>query len=335
MATLVTGAAGFIGAHTCRALLARGDSVVGLDNLNSYYAPQLKHDRLQSLLMAYREQFSFIKVDLANGETVRRITDHHCVDTIVHLGAQAGVRHSIDNPASYIQSNLVGHANILELARQADVRHLVYASSSSVYGDTRSTSFSVSDRADQPASLYAATKRSNELLSESYASLYRLAQTGLRFFTVYGPWGRPDMAPWIFTRNILDGIPIDVFNHGRLRRDFTYIDDIVAGILKALDTPPADDQTVKPGGYTTPHRLYNLGNNSPVDLLHFISVIEAAAGREAIMNLLPMQPGDVHETCADITESTRDLSYSPVTNIETGMGKFVDWYRSYNRGSKT
>ena len=323
MAVLVTGAAGFIGAHVARALLARGEEVIGIDNLNSYYAPQLKRDRVARLAPAMR----FVEGDFADEAALAGAAAG--VDRIVHLGAQAGVRYSLEKPHAYARANLVGHLNVLELARARGVRHLVYASSSSVYGTSTSLPFRVEDRVDHPISLYAATKKANELMSESYAHLFRVPMTGLRFFTVYGPWGRPDMALWLFTAAILEGRPIRVFNEGRMRRDFTYIDDIVAGVIAALDRPPADDGVAKPGGSVAPHAIYNLGNNGAEELGRLIDLIEAACGRPAIRDLQPMQPGDVPATFADITDAARDLGFAPATAIEVGVPRFVDWYRDY------
>ena len=329
MTILVTGAAGFIGHHVSRALLERGEEVVGVDDLNPYYDPRLKQDRLDAL--PAKNRFRFIKVDFADHEALDRALADLAFDRIVHLGAQAGVRYSIDNPRAYVSANLAGHLNLLELARQRRVRHLVYASSSSVYGGNKNLPFRVEDRVDHPISLYAATKKADELMSETYAHLYRLPLTGLRFFTVYGPWGRPDMAMWIFTKKILAGEPIELFNQGRMRRDFTYIDDIVAGLLAALDNPPADDGAVKAGGSIAPHRLYNLGNNRSEELMRLVGLIEAACGRKAELALLPMQPGDVAETYADITDAARDLGYRPSTTIDRGVPLFVDWFTAYRR----
>ena len=329
MTILITGAAGFIGHHVVRALLARGESVIGLDDLNPYYDPKLKEDRLAALPAS--PAFRFLRTDFSDHEALDRALADLEFDRIVHLGAQAGVRHSIDNPRAYASANLVGHLNLLELARQRRVRHLVYASSSSVYGGNRSLPFRVGDRVDHPVSLYAATKKADELMSETYAHLYRIPMTGLRFFTVYGPWGRPDMALWIFTSKILAGEPVELFNQGRMRRDFTYVDDVVAGVLAALDAPPADDGAVKPGGSVAPHRLYNLGNNRSEELLRLVGLIEAACGRKAELALLPMQPGDVVETYADIADAARDLGYRPATTIDDGVPLFVDWFQSYRR----
>ena len=325
MTVLVTGVAGFIGHHVAAALARRGDAVVGIDDLNDYYAPQLKRDRIAALPEGVR----FIECDFADEAALDRAVARVEVDRIVHLGAQAGVRYSIDNPRAYARSNLLGHLNLLELARSRRTRQLVYASSSSVYGSRADGPFAVADRVDHPISLYAATKKADELMSESYSHLYRLPMTGLRFFTVYGPWGRPDMAVWLFTAAIFEGQPIRVFNEGRMRRDFTYVDDIVAGVLAALDRPPADDGQGKPGGSRAPHAVYNLGNNRSEELGRLIDVIERACGREAVRDLHPMQPGDVPATYADIAETQADLGYAPATPIERGVPRFVDWYRAY------
>ena len=329
MAILVTGAAGFIGHALARALMMRGEHVIGIDNLNDYYDPALKHARLADLARINAGRFEFLPIDFADHAALDAALAGHDFGPIVHLGAQAGVRYSIDHPRAYVQSNLVGHLNMLELARQRGSSHFVYASSSSVYGNSARTPFSVADRVDHPVSLYAATKKADELMSETYAHLYRLPMTGLRFFTVYGPWGRPDMAVWKFTSAILQGKPIDVYNHGDMRRDFTYIDDIVAGVVAVIDHPPADDAQAKPGGSVSPHTLYNIGNNRPEPLGRMIDVIEAACGRPAVRNMLPMQPGDVYETYADISAISADLGYAPVTSIDTGIPRFVEWYRSY------
>jgi UDP-glucuronate 4-epimerase len=329
MAILVTGAAGFIGFHLCAKLLERGESVVGIDNLNDYYSVQLKQDRIAALDALGRD-FRFLKLDFADHEALDAALAPFTIDRIAHLGAQAGVRYSLENPRAYAQSNLVGHLNMLELARARQVRHIVYASSSSVYGGNESLPFRVEDRVDHPLSLYAATKKADELMSETYAHLYRLAQTGLRFFTVYGPWGRPDMAMWIFTQKILAGEPIPVFNNGDMRRDFTYIDDIIAGVTAALDNPPPDDGGVKAGGSTSPHRLYNIGNHRSEELTRLIKLIEQACGKKAIRDLQPMQPGDVRETYADISAIQEDLGFQPATSIDVGVPRFVEWYRGYH-----
>ena len=329
MTTLVTGAAGFIGSHVARVLLARGDSVIGIDNLNPYYDPRLKEDRLAELSKLGPGAFQFLRVDFSDHEALDRALADASFDRIVHLGAQAGVRHSIENPRAYVSANLAGHLNMLELARQRRTSHFVYASSSSVYGGNESLPFSVDDRVDHPISLYAATKRADELMSESYAHLYRIPMTGLRFFTVYGPWGRPDMALWIFTRKILADEPITLFNQGRMRRDFTYIDDIVAGVIACHDNPPADDGAVKAGGSRGPHRIYNIGNDRAEALTRLVALIETACGREARVELLPMQPGDVPETLADIGAIRRDMGFAPTTTIDAGVPRFVDWYLAY------
>ncbi len=323
MRVLVTGVAGFIGHAVARALITRGDSVVGIDNLNDYYNVGLKRDRLADIGTT---RFGFHELDFADHAALEPALAPHDVDAIVHLGAQAGVRYSLDNPRAYVQSNLVGHLNLLEVARARQVP-MVYASSSSVYGGTSDLPFAVDARVDHPVSLYAATKKADELMSESYAHLYRIPLTGLRFFTVYGPWGRPDMAPWLFTRAILAGEPISVFNHGQMRRDFTYIDDVVAGVVAAIDRPPPDDGNPKPGGSVAPHALYNLGNDSPVPLMAFIAQIEEATGHTAIIDYQPMQPGDVPATWADIGASRRDLGYAPRVPLDVGIARFVGWFR--------
>lgn len=327
MRVLVTGAAGFIGFHVSRALAARGDIVLGIDNLNDYYAVQLKRARIAAAEAAGGD-FTFRQLDFAS-DGFEAVLAGEEIDAIVHLGAQAGVRHSLENPRAYGRSNLVGHLAMLELARSRGVRHMVYASTSSVYGGNATLPFRVEDRVDRPVSLYAATKRADELMSETYAHLYRLPLTGLRFFTVYGPWGRPDMAMWIFTQAILAGEPIEVFNHGAMRRDFTYVDDIVAGVLAALDHPPADDGGEKAGGSVAPHRLYNIGNSHAEELGDLIELIEQVCGREAIRDYQPMQPGDVEATYADISAIQGDLGFSPTTSLPNGVPKFVDWYRAY------
>ncbi|WP_435419181.1 SDR family NAD(P)-dependent oxidoreductase [Parerythrobacter aurantius] len=330
MRIVLTGAAGFIGAALAERLLARGEEVVGIDNLNDYYDVKLKHARLARLQEAGGERFTFLALDFADMAALQDALASIEFERIVHLGAQAGVRYSLENPHAYIHSNVVGHVNMLELARSRQVQHLVYASSSSVYGGNDKVPFSVEDRVDHPYSLYAATKKSDELMSETYAHLYRIPQTGLRFFTVYGPWGRPDMMPWIFTSKILRGEPIPVFNEGRMQRDFTYIDDIVAGIVACLDKAPADDGCAKPGGSIAPHAIYNIGNNRPEQLLDVIRIIEDACGRRAQIELLPMQPGDVPQTYADIDAITRDHGYAPTTPVEIGFPRFVEWYRGWN-----
>lgn len=333
MTILVTGAAGFIGYHVAHRLLARGEKVIGLDNLNDYYDVSLKHARIADLKARHHNAFSFLACDLADMAALQQALGPHRFTGIVHLGAQAGVRYARTHPHAYVQSNLVGHVNMLEIARGADqLRHLVYASSSSVYGSSAMPEggFTVDQRVDLPRSLYAATKKADELMSETYAYLYRIPQTGLRFFTVYGPWGRPDMALWLFTRSILAGEPITVFNNGDMRRDFTYIDDIVAGIIACLDHPPADDGSTKAGGSVNPHRLYNIGNHRSEELMHMIATLEAALGRTAIKQFAPMQPDDVKDTYADISAIQADLGYHPTTRIEAGIPRFVEWYRRYH-----
>jgi UDP-glucuronate 4-epimerase len=333
MTILITGAAGFIGFHVAHALLARGERVIGYDNLNDYYPVSLKQARVADLAATHPVSFRFVAGDLADATALDAAVAGERLTAVVHLGAQAGVRYARTNPAAYVQSNLVGHANILELCRRTDgLRHLVYASSSSVYGSNAvpAEGFAVTDRVDNPRSLYAATKKADELMSEAYAHLYRLPQTGLRFFTVYGPWGRPDMAAWLFTAAILKGEPITVYNDGQMRRDFTYIDDVVAGVLATLDRPPADDGQIKPGGFATPHRVYNIGNHRSELLLDMIGVIEAAVGRSAIKQFAPMQADDVLDTYADITALVADTGYAPSTPISVGIPRFVDWYRRFH-----
>ena len=330
MRVLVTGAAGFIGAATARALLERGDEVTGIDNLNDYYDVTLKEARLRNLQQEFGDRFQFERLDFADAKALKVFTDTVDIDAIVHLGAQAGVRYSIENAGAYVQSNLVGHCNLLELARARLVRHMVYASSSSVYGGNKSLPFRVEDRVDHPLSLYAATKKADELLSESYASLYRLPLTGLRFFTVYGPWGRPDMAMWIFIKALYAGEPLPLFNGGEMRRDFTYVDDIVRGVVACLDGPPADDGQMKAGGSTAPHALYNIGNSRSEDLMHVVDLLEQQTGRKALLDPKPMQPGDVRETFADISAIERDHGFKPATSIDEGVPRFVEWYRDYH-----
>jgi UDP-glucuronate 4-epimerase len=330
VAILLTGAAGFIGFHVARRLMERGEKVIGLDNVNDYYSVQLKRDRIAKQHADHGGAFHFIEVDFADKGALDRALEGQDFSKIVHLGAQAGVRYSIENPHAYVQSNLVGHLNVMEIARHRASPHFVYASSSSVYGGNEALPFRVEDRVDHPLSLYAATKKADELMSETYAHLYRLPQTGLRFFTVYGPWGRPDMAMWLFTKAIFAGEPIQVFGEGNMRRDFTYIDDIVTGIAAALDNPPPDDAAEKAGGSKAPHRLYNIGNNNSEELTRMIEIIEEACGRKAEKQLMPMQPGDVRDTFADISAIQRDLGFQPSTKIDVGVPRFVDWYRSYH-----
>ncbi|KLI63744.1 GDP-mannose 4,6-dehydratase [Aurantiacibacter marinus] len=327
---LITGAAGFIGAALAGQLLARGDSVIGIDNCNDYYDPALKQARLARLREAAGD-FTFHQLDFADMDALTAALDGDRFDAIVHLGAQAGVRYSLENPAAYVQSNLVGHANMLEVARHREVAHMVYASSSSVYGGNHKLPFSVDDRADHPVSLYAATKKANELMSETYAHLYRIPLTGLRFFTVYGPWGRPDMALWIFTGKILAGTPIPVFNKGEMWRDFTFIDDIIAGVIASLDHPPADDGAVKAGGSAKPHAIYNIGNHRSEKLTRVIELLEDSCGAKATIDWQPMQQGDVTRTYADIDAIQRDLGYQPRTSIDEGIPRFVDWYKDYHQ----
>ncbi len=330
MATLVTGCAGFIGSATAHALLERGDAVIGIDDLNDYYDPKLKQARIERLQSRFGNRFRFLKADFADAAALADALDGALFDDIVHLGAQAGVRYSIANPAAYVRSNLVGHCNVLELARSRAARHFVYASSSSVYGGNKSVPFRVEDRVDHPLSLYAATKKSGELISESYAHLYRLPMTGLRFFTVYGPWGRPDMAMWIFTQALFAGTALPLYNGGQMRRDFTYIDDIVAGVLATSDSPPVDDGASKAGGSVAPHALYNIGNNRSEDLMRVIELLELATGKRALLDPMPMQPGDVQDTCADISAIERDHGFRPATTIDEGIPRFVDWFRIYH-----
>ncbi len=329
MAIVVTGAAGFIGFHTIKRLLARGERVIGIDNLNDYYSVALKEARLREI--AGHNNFTFHKVDFSDFAALTAALKGEKVTRVVHLGAQAGVRYSLTNPFVYAQSNLVGHLNILEYCRHLDgFQHLVYASSSSVYGGNTDLPFSVTDRVDNPVSLYAATKKADELMSQAYAHLYRMPQTGLRFFTVYGPWGRPDMALWIFTESILKGKPIHVFNHGDMRRDFTYIDDIVTGVIATLDRVPQDDGSIHANGSTAPHEVYNIGNHRSEQLTRMIEVLEECLGRKAEKIFEPMQPGDVKETYADIEKLKADTGFEPSTPIEVGIPRFVEWYRSYH-----
>ena len=327
---LVTGAAGFIGAAVAEHLCARGDEVLGIDSLNDYYQVSLKRDRVARVATATGRRFAFRQLDFADWDALAAGLAGEDFDRIVHLGAQAGVRYSLENPRAYVSANLMGHLNLLELARARQSSHLVYASSSSVYGGNDRLPFAVEDRVDHPVSLYAATKRADELMSETYAHLYRLPQTGLRFFTVYGPWGRPDMAPWLFTSAILEDRPIKVFNQGEMWRDFTYIDDIVSGVVACLDAPPADDGAVKAGGSVKPHALYNIGNHRSEKLTRVIEIFEDACGRKAKIEYLPMQPGDVTATYADIDAIQQAIGYQPTTGIEQGIPRFVAWYRDYH-----
>ncbi|MCH6483702.1 NAD-dependent epimerase [Pseudoxanthomonas sp. LH2527] len=334
MRVLVTGAAGFIGSHLSHRLLDRGDEVLGYDNLNDYYDPTLKDARLARLLP--KDGFRFVRASLEDRAAMEAAFDEFKPQRVVNLAAQAGVRYSLENPHAYIDSNIVGFTNILEACRHRGVEHLVYASSSSVYGANRKLPFAVEDSVDHPVSLYAATKKANELMAHTYSHLFALPTTGLRFFTVYGPWGRPDMALFLFTRNILEGKPIDVFNHGHHTRDFTFVDDIVEGVIRTLDTVPGADPTYdpllpNPGSSSAPWRVYNIGNHQPVQLLRYIEVLEDCLGRKAEKRLLPMQPGDVPDTCADVEALRRDTGYHPSTPIETGIRRFVDWYREFYR----
>ncbi|WP_448572392.1 NAD-dependent epimerase [Trichothermofontia sp.] len=329
---LVTGAAGFIGFFVSQRLLDRGETVLGLDNLNPYYDVQLKRDRLVQL-EAY-PNFQFYPFDLADRAAIATLFQTQVPDRVIHLAAQAGVRYSLENPHAYVDSNLVGFVNVLEGCRQQQVEHLVYASSSSVYGANRVIPFAVQHNVDHPVSLYAATKKANELMAHTYSHLYQLPTTGLRFFTVYGPWGRPDMAYFKFTQAILAGHPIEVFNYGKMRRDFTYIDDIVEGVVRVLDQAPIPDPTytvdqADPSRSYAPYRIYNIGNHQPVELLEFIQILETALGKSAEKRLLPMQPGDVLETYADITALKQAVGFEPKTPIAVGLDKFVTWYRSY------
>lgn len=328
MPVLVTGAAGFIGFHVARRLLEQGEAVIGIDNLNAYYDPRLKEGRLAELRAAGGD-FQFQQVDIADEEALGQALRSSGFDRIVHLAAQVGVRYSLDNPRAYVRSNLVGHLNLLELARERRVAHLVYASSSSVYGGNEALPFRVEDRTDRPISLYAATKKADELMSESYAHLYRLPQTGLRFFTVYGPWGRPDMAMWLFTDAIMAGRPIRLFNHGRMKRDFTFVDDVVEGLLACLSRPPVDNGEVKAGGSFAPHALYNIGNNRSEELGRVVELIEQYVGRKAVVEMTAMQPGDVPDTFADVSAIARDHGFRPRTSIDEGVPRFVQWLKDY------
>jgi UDP-glucuronate 4-epimerase len=334
MKYLVTGAAGFIGMHVSTLLLDRGDEVVGLDNLNPYYTVQLKHDRLARL--TGKPGFRFQEIDLADRERLTQLCATEKFDVVINLAAQAGVRYSITNPHVYIDSNVVGFVNILEACRHHGVKHLVYASSSSVYGANTTMPFSIHHNVDHPLSLYAATKKANELMAHTYSHLYHLPTTGLRFFTVYGPWGRPDMAMWLFTKAILDGKPIDVFNNGQMRRDFTFIDDIATGVVHTADNVPTGNKDWSgdrpdPATSRGPYRVYNIGNNQPVELMHMIRTLEQTLGVEAKKNFLPMQDGDVPATYADVDDLIRDVGFRPSTPIETGIQRFVNWYRDYHK----
>ncbi len=332
MKILLTGAAGFIGMTTALRLLARGDEVVGLDNLNDYYAVSLKEDRLKRLTPHAR--FRFVKLDVADKTGIAALFEAEKFDRVIHLAAQAGVRYSLQNPHAYIESNVVGFTHILEGCRHSKVKHLVYASSSSVYGGNTKMPFSEHDSVDHPISLYAATKKANELMAHTYSHLYGLPTTGLRFFTVYGPWGRPDMALFLFTRAILEGRPIDVFNHGNMQRDFTFVDDIVEGVVRVLDRTAEPDEaydarSADPATSNAPYRVFNIGNNNPVQLLEFIACIEKALGRSATKNFLPLQDGDVPATYANTDALSAWVGFVPATPIESGVARFVDWYRGY------
>ncbi len=334
MKLLVTGAAGFIGFFVSQALLARGDEVIGIDNLNDYYDPRLKASRLE--ILQNHKNFRFAKLDLADRRGMEALFAAEKFSRVIHLAAQAGVRNSIENPHTYVDSNVVGFLHVIEGCRHHAVEHLVYASTSSVYGANTRMPFSVDQNVDHPLTLYAATKKANELMAHSYSSLYALPTTGLRFFTVYGPWGRPDMALFLFTANILAGKPIDVFNYGKHRRDFTYVADIAAGVVAAVDHVAAPDaawnsEDPNPSTSRAPYRLYNIGNHRSIELLRYIEVLEHCLGRKAQMHLLPMQPGDVPDTLADVESLARDVGYSPSTPIEVGVERFVEWYRSYYR----
>ena len=332
MKVLVTGAAGFIGFSVAKRLLDRGDEVFGLDNVNDYYSVELKESRLS--LLSARSNFDFCREDLADQSVIESIFSSAKFDRVVHLAAQAGVRYSIENPKAYIDSNIVGFSNILEGCRHNDVKHLVYASSSSVYGSNTSMPLSVHDNVDHPLSLYAATKKSNELMAHSYSNLYALPTTGLRFFSVYGPWGRPDMALFLFTKNIIEGKEIPVFNYGKHTRDFTYIDDIVEGVVRTLDrvatqSDKFNTDSPDPGISSVPWRVYNIGGGNPVELLRYIELIESAVGKKAKMNLLPLQAGDIPDTVADVRALKDDVDYMPNTSVEVGIKNFVSWYRDY------
>lgn len=329
---LLTGAAGFIGFHTAKRLLKRGDRVIGLDNLNDYYDVRLKEARLAQLTP--QKNFEFVKLDLSDRVGMGKLFADSGIRRVVHLAAQAGVRYSLVNPHAYTDANIEGFLNILEGCRHQKIEHLVFASTSSVYGGNTHMPFSVHDNVDHPVSLYAATKKANELMAHCYAHLYRLPCTGLRFFTVYGPWGRPDMALFLFTKAILDGKPIDVFNHGKMQRDFTYVEDIVEGVVRALDRAPKPDAAWSgdkpdPSSSNAPYRLYNIGNNKPVELMRFIEVLEQTLGKKAEKRLLPLQAGDVPATYADVDDLMRDVGFKPSTTIEVGIARFVEWYRDY------
>jgi len=348
MKILVTGTAGFIGYHFIKRLLDRGDEVIGLDNINDYYDIRVKYGRLKDTGIEDAENieygrltqstkynnYKFIKLNLEDRDSITKLFEKEKFDKVCNLAAQAGVRYSLTNPYAYIDSNIVGFINLLEACRHNGVKHLAYASSSSVYGLNETMPFSVHDNVDHPISLYAASKKSNELMAHTYSYLYNLPTTGLRFFTVYGPWGRPDMALFLFTKAILEGKPIDVFNYGKMRRDFTYVDDIVEGVIRVIDNPPKANpewsgKNPDPGSSKAPYKIYNIGNNNPVKLMDFIEAIENALGKKAEKNMLPIQPGDVPATYADVTNLIEDLSYKPATSIEEGIGKFIKWYLEF------
>jgi UDP-glucuronate 4-epimerase len=330
MNILVTGAAGFIGFHLSKRLLAQGHHVIGVDNLNDYYDVRLKSERLKQL--ESNDKFTFYKVDLADAEGLNDIFESHSIPIVINLAAQAGVRYSLTHPHSYVHSNLVGFVNILEACRHYQVEHLLYASSSSVYGANTKTPFSTQDSVDHPVSIYAATKKANELMAHTYSHLFNMPTTGLRFFTVYGPWGRPDMAYYSFTKDIIEGNTIQVYNNGDMRRDFTYIDDIVEGIVKLIDYPPTPDSSrdIDPSTSHAPYKIYNIGNNSPVRLMDFINKLETIIGKKAEIKFLPMQPGDVKETYADITDLQEAAGFSPATPLEIGLEHFIEWYKNYH-----
>ncbi|MEH7013752.1 NAD-dependent epimerase [Neobacillus niacini] len=330
MNILVTGTAGFIGFHLSKRLLAEKYHVIGVDNLNDYYDVHLKTERLKQL--QNNEKFTFYKVDLADSESLNQIFESHSIPIVINLAAQAGVRYSLTHPQSYVHSNLVGFVNILEASRHYQVEHLLYASSSSVYGANTKTPFSTQDSVDHPVSIYAATKKANELMAHTYSHLFNIPTTGLRFFTVYGPWGRPDMAYYSFTKDIIEGNTIKVYNNGDMRRDFTYIDDIVEGIVKLLDHPPKPDtnRNLDPSTSHAPYKIYNIGNNSPVRLMDFINTLENLIDKKAEIEFLPMQPGDVKETYADITDLQNDAGFTPDTSLEIGLGHFVEWYKNFH-----
>ncbi|MFL6582637.1 MAG: NAD-dependent epimerase [Burkholderiales bacterium] len=340
MKVLVTGAAGFIGMYVAERMLARGDQIIGVDNVNAYYDVALKEARLERL--SKQPGFRFVKADIADADVLGQLFQRERIDSVVHLAAQAGVRYSLDNPTAYVQSNLVGFVNVLEGCRHSSVEHLVYASSSSIYGGNQKIPFSEHDNVDHPVSLYAATKKSNELMAHAYSHLFGLPSTGLRFFTVYGPWGRPDMSYFKFTKAILEGRPIEVFNHGNMQRDFTYVDDIAESVVRVLDRPPHarldfDAMNPDPASSSAPYRIYNIGNHQPVDLMTYINVLERAVGREAQKKLLPLQAGDVVCTYADTAALQAHIDYVPTTSVEDGIRRFVDWYCAYygaNRPAK-